>query len=459
MGSFILENTTTTVANTLLRAIHVNTRSAGFMSDLTNPLSVTPGIKIRSCMTNLYNDMLAHRLTMLPLGVQDLDAFNPANYECVLQVKNETAEVRHVRAGDFKVREKQADGSFVTLGVDATRAMFPPDPITGDTSLLVSLMPQRAGKAPEEVDLTAFPVVSTGKTNIAFSPVCQPSFGNTLDMDPIRREAFFSTWLAENKKLSDVRIITTTNLDAFYQEWVRTTDGGAAAAAASGQTDPVFITWLASKPIVDGSVLVPASLDAYRREWLTMAVQRCFIVDPTTGQPNSFTFKVESVGVRPVPDVVTEAIRSIVELVRPFADATTPGTELGLHVRPVDSRMNGLDVFIDGHEHTLGNLLQTLIAEESDELGSSITSISYKVPHPLDLVLQLRMGISPDFKGDTTELARTTIAAAASRAITVFEALGQNWATVVIAPSGLGAGAETETGPKKPEHLIFSDEE
>lgn len=436
MGTFVLENTTSAIANTLVRAIHVNTRSAGFEADL----SADSKIKIRTCTANLYSDMLMQRLTMLPLGVRDLDTFIPENYECVLRVKNETPVVRHVRASDFVVREKQPDGAFETLGAEATRALFPPDPVTGETSLLVSLMPQRAGKAPEEVDLTAIPVVSTGKKNIGFSPVCQPSFGNTLDMDPVRRAEFFSTWLAENKKMSDVRILTPESLAAFRLE-------------VPGATEAEFITWLAAKPIRDQSVLVPDALAAFNREWLTMAVQRCFMIDPATGEANSFTFKVESVGIRPVPDIVAEAIRAIIQLVRPFADEAVPMADVGMHVRPIDSRMFGIDVFIANQEHTLGNLLQTLIAAyiaESPE--GQIATVGYKVPHPLEAMLQVRLGVAPGYKGDLTALARKTIAAACVRAIAIFESLGQSWAT-------LTAGVvSTVVTRREPKHQVFSDE-
>jgi DNA-directed RNA polymerase alpha subunit len=108
-ATFTLENTSTTVANTLRRCILSETRSVGFRADLTN--AADPGITIRKNTSAVFNEMLAHRLTLLPLGVVRLDDFDPSRYECVLKVRNETmgtdftGGLRHVTASDFRIME------------------------------------------------------------------------------------------------------------------------------------------------------------------------------------------------------------------------------------------------------------------------------------------------------------------------------------------------------------------
>ena len=401
VGQFTLEGTSTTVANTLRRCILVDTRSVGFRADLTN--AADPGVIIRKNTSVIFNEMLAHRLILVPLAVRKLDGFDPAQYQCVLTVRNEKkgpiseAEVLHVTAADFRIHEKQADGTFVDVGLPAASAMFPPDSITGQTTLLVSLRPQwNPEQPPEEVDLTAFPVIGRGREHIGFSPVSQCSFENTRDEDPVRQEQFFHEWLLSFKKLAD----------------------------------PTSVP--------------PEVLEGYRKEWSTMAIQRCFLIDER-GEPNSFGFTVESVGVRPVKEIVAEGIAAAIKLVSPYADTEKSLADLGVTTQPPDSRMNGLDLLFDGQEHTLGNLLQTLITELYIDDGapdSPIEFVGYKIRHPLHRVMTLRLGFRPGFAGNMSAVAKDIVINAAQKARTIFEGLQTNWTALVGGGPEQGGQAE-----------------
>ncbi len=387
VGQFVLENTNMTIANTLRRCILMDTRSVGFRADLTDVAN--PGIRIRKNTSIIFNEMLAHRITLVPLGVRRIDAFDPSRFECVLQVRNEkkgpVAEdgLRHVCAGDFIVREKQEDGTYADAGPEASAALFPVDPITKSTALLVSLRQQwNPEQAAEEVDLTAYPVIGTGRDNMGFCPVSQCSYANTMDTDPVRQDQFFREWLGAFKKIED----------------------------------PASID--------------PEALANYRREWMTMAVQRCFKIDPATGEPNSFSFTVESVGIRPVTELVAEGIRAVIDLVTPYADTTTPSKDLGIRTLPAEGRMNGVDVFFDGQEHTLGNLLQTLISEiylDNAAADTPITFAAYRIKHPLHREMTLRLGIRDGETGSPEVIAREIIATAAKKAMDIFANLERSW--------------------------------
>lgn len=401
-ATFTLDNTNHIVANTLRRCILMDTRSVGFRADLTN--AANPGVSIRRNTSVVFNEMLAHRLTLIPLGIRRLDDFVPANYECVLRVRNDrkgpidTASILHVKSGDFTVREKQADGTFADLGAPAAAAMFPADPVTRDTVLITTLRPQwNAEQPPEEVDLTAYPVIGTGRNFIGFSPVCQCAFRNTPDPDPVRQETFFTEWLRDYKKMADA------------------------------------------------SAVAPDVLGTLRQEWQTMAIQRCFLVDDK-GEPNSFQFTVESVGVRPVSDIVAEGIRAVIALVEPFAAEERTFEELNVTSQPTDSRSNGLDLQFAGHDHTLGNLLQMVITElylDNEAPDTPLTSVGYKIRHPLHRVMTLRLNFREGVSGDTAAIARQVVAAAAGRARQIFEELGRSWASLVGGETGAGGEAVT----------------
>lgn len=385
-GSFTLSDTTTTIANTLRRCILVETRSVGFRADLTNVAD--PGVVIRKNTSVIFNEMLAHRITLIPTAFP-LDGFDPTQYQCVLTIKNDKSEpisstgVLHVTASDFRVLKKQEDGSFADTGAPFSNALFPTDPITNNSSLIVSLRPQWNPEQPvEEIDLTAFPIVGKGRDHMGFSPVSQCTFENTLDTNPQRQEQFFNEWLLSFKKIAD----------------------------------PMSVP--------------PDMMATYRREWGNMAIQRCFLIDARTGEPNTFGFTIESVGIRPVREIVAEGIQAAIDLVAPYADTEKSFDDLGVTTQPPDSRMNGLDLYFDGQEHTLGNLLQTILSERTGETDSPIVYAGYKVRHPLHRVLMIRLGFRDGFTGDKSLVARDFIAAAAEVARTTFEELAKSWETV-----------------------------
>jgi DNA-directed RNA polymerase subunit L len=106
--------------------------------------------------------------------------------------------------------------------------------------------------------------------------------------------------------------------------------------------------------------------------------------------------------------------------------------------------MTGVNVVFAEQEHTLGNLLQTLITEIYLDAGapdSPITFCGYRVRHPLRKEMTLTLGIRDGAAGDPATIAREVIANAAARARQIFEELGRSWDAVVTGRAGAGGEA------------------
>jgi DNA-directed RNA polymerase subunit L len=102
-------------------------------------------------------------------------------------------------------------------------------------------------------------------------------------------------------------------------------------------------------------------------------------------------------------------------------------------VSSADSRIIGFDFLIRGHDHTLGNLLQTWLVENhiQGDATPKVTYAGYSVPHPLRDEMILRIGVE-----DGEEVtARRALAAAADGCRDMFQKLRAAWRATTGAPA------------------------
>jgi len=354
------------MANTLRRAILTMTPSVGFR---TEPYEKSD-VQISVNTTPLVNEMIAHRVGMIPICITDLADFNPELYEFHLDVKNDGKDVLDVRAADFKVFMKNPENPLDMPTQLKTEDYFPPDPITGDTVLITRLRPQWNPTAPkEQLTLKAKASVSTGHENIRYSPVSQASYEYTRDPTPEHVELVFKNWLSANKKIDD-------------------------PAAAQ-----------------------PDVLDTYRREFNTMEIQRCYLKDER-GNPYDFTFFIESIGVQPIPMIIENALNAATTLVSKYIDVDTVLPET-MRLVQSDTRYPAIDVYFQDESHTLGNLLETYIVDNhiDGEAQPSVSYVAYKVPHPLKKEMFVRIGLAQEEDVETQKNIALNVMAAVTRAL------------------------------------------
>jgi DNA-directed RNA polymerase subunit L len=381
-ASFELKGTNITIANALRRCILMHTPSIGFR---TEPYDKSQ-VEIIKNTTPLVNEMLAHRIGMIPICVPDWASFDPAEYQFELHVKNEDkSKIIDVRAGNIRIYRVNPENPTEAPIEQDSNQFFPPDPITGDTVLITRLRPQTNSAYPvEELHFRAKASVSTGKENIRWSPVSQCSYEYTRDTDPEHVEQTFQAWVtANNKKISS-----------------------------------------------------PDHEAALRREFNTMEIQRCYLKDEF-GNPNSFTFHVESIGVQAIPNIVLAGIEAAQDLVKKYIDMDKI-IPSNIRIQKSDTRFPALDVIFENEGHTLGNLLETFLVENHTEDGSKeprITYAGYKVPHPLRHEMFVRIGVP---EGENQELvARQAIAAVSRQMYQIFHIMKQSWIKLLAAPGSV----------------------
>jgi DNA-directed RNA polymerase subunit L len=258
--------------------------------------------------------------------------------------------------------------------VDTAR-FFPPHPLTGQTCLIATLQPG-SGPAQQRLELIAKATKGTGREHARFSPVSQCSYEYTLDNDPARIQEMFEQWLIHAKK---------------------------AGAVEKGSERY-------------------AALD---REFRTMQIKRCYKRDEVSGEPYSFDFTIETVGVLSVEYIVGRACDVGEAMCARYVNLETGTLPSEITMTNANCRLVGYDFLFRGHDHTLGNLLQTWLVQNHIEGNASptITYAGFSVPHPLRDEMVLRIGVA-DGQEST---ARAAVAAAARGCVGLFQQMRRAW--------------------------------
>jgi DNA-directed RNA polymerase subunit D len=345
---FTLTPTHVTYANSLLRLMMTAVEVVGFRADIGEN-GLTTDVQVEANTTPMTNEMLAHRIGLLPINISNPLDFKMDDYEFSIDVVNDSEELLDVKVSDFKILKTNEDGTKEQV---PWNKMFRPDPVTGDTCLIATLKPRHASGKPEELRLKAKASIGVGRENARFIPTSQCSYTYTLDPDEEHINKVKADWLVTSKKIFD---------------WDKYTD----------------------------EQKVP--LD---KEFKTLGIQRCYLKNEL-GEPYSFDFTVESAGVLSPSYILRRACESGYRLCSRFADLGGESLPEDVLVQPTEKRMLGFDFvfsrpandpFITTWDHTLGNLLTTWI-DQNEMNNGEVTFAGYNIPHPLREMLVITIGV------------------------------------------------------------------
>jgi DNA-directed RNA polymerase subunit L len=288
-------------------------------------------LKVIKNSSSLHNEFLLHRLGLIPINIEDVDGFNPDNYKFILQKQNNTNKLIHVTTKDFKVKNLQTDK------FEDTNKFFPPNSITGDNILVITLKNNPTGDG-EEINIEGRCSKGSGKDNSRFSPVSCVVFTNRKD---------------------------PTRAQQAFEEMV----GG-----------------LAEAPNEEELKVLAKRFDIEESE-------RYFYVDEN-GDPNKFDFMIESAGVISPEEIFNRALKKLVQKLNSFnrnLDLALDSKESPITIRESSSVMNGYDITIENENHTLGFLLQTYINKLNEDVF-----VGYMNPHPLQKNIKIRVNFNDD---------------------------------------------------------------
>jgi DNA-directed RNA polymerase subunit L/DNA-directed RNA polymerase alpha subunit len=387
--TFQFAKTHVAFANTLRRLCMTAVEMVCFRADMTDK-GTTTDVVIKENSTPMTNEMLAHRIGLIPIFVEKPTEWERDKYKFVLRVENMSSNFRDVTTADFLVQDVAADRQ-----VDH-QLFFKPDPITGDYPLIAVLKPQMPGASPEVVHIEAYASKGVGRENARFIPTTQCAYGYTRDPDPARQEAFFERWLGMNKK---------------------------GTLAELKQNDP-------------------AKLATLKREFDALEINRCYLVD-SNNEPYSFDFTVESLGVLTPQYIVARALENGAALCERFTKDSLPEDVV---VQFADANFRGYDFIFQNQDHTLGHLVQAWMDKHLVGNGE-ITFAGYDVPHPLRDEMVIRVGVAGN--DDQEKIARKALKDAMTACATMFRAWRTQWSEVAGGARPGTAAKPTGAKPKR----------
>jgi DNA-directed RNA polymerase subunit L len=382
--NFTLTPTLVSYANTLRRLILTGVESVGFRADMTSTGSTTDVI-VKTNDTPMTNEMLAHRIGLLPININEPLKWNGDKFIFRLKATSNKDNIAYVKSSDFEVleiMENEAEPVIV-----ATPRFFPPNPLTNDTCLIASLQPG-SGPTAQNIEIIAKATRGTGRENARFIPVSQCSYVYTPDNDEAKKQEMFERWLNNTKMIS-------SDIDKESDQYKQ-----------------------------------------LQREFNTMEVARCFLVNEKN-EPYSFDFTVESVGVLSVPYIVQRACEVGENMCSRYVNVDKGDLPEEVTVSSSNSRIIGYDFLFRGHDHTLGNLFQTWLVENHIDgtAQPKITFAGYSVPHPLRDEMVLRIGV----EDGEERTARAALAQAARGCVNMFKQMRESWVKAT------GTGGSTGT--------------
>ena len=348
---FTLQDIHYSMANSVRRAMIAKVPTIGFKSEP----HIQSTIKIDRNDTYLNNQIIAHRLAMIPIHVPHPDQFDVDDYIFYLDVSNDTNTLLLVTTEHFKVKRISTNAY---LSEKEVRVLLPDDPLTGEFFPIVKLKPKyytgieqvaeaaaaiganirMAGSDTVGIKLNAKLVKSTGDENGHFSPVAACSYGNTRD--------------PERAAVALAKFVESEN----------------AKNTASG--------------------LTPYPEDVLVRRFNLNEVQRWYKVDEN-GEPTCFDFVIESVGVIPPLVCLERGFQWLVDSLEHLIGNLETGNEKSVIVRPVATLGNGFEIIIEGEDDTLGNVIQCGLIRQYASLALEpenrrLASVSYFRTHPLE---------------------------------------------------------------------------
>lgn len=372
---FRVNDVNVAVVNALRRGIlaHVPSAAFDFVPSQQQPhqlihqqQNVVPGgVHIRKNTSPTHNEMLGHRMSLVPVCVdaQQLQLLerDPQMYTFTVRAKNTSpTEVLHVTSADIQITDKEGK----PVPRELRDALFPACPVTGGHILLTKLKPNPFGEG-GEVDIICSASVKTGAHHARWCPVSSCFFTNVIDREAADKA--FEQAVQQAKSSGARNVPTKQSFDALgaHRYYHKNRFG-----------DPSrFDFRLESECGLRATYIVYLGFSAL--------IQRVVGIREALDTRNENKVRIAGLGSRSRPD------------------SSAAASSLTNNNKKKEDDDGIYDIHLVEEDHTCGNLIQALVYEmqfrSAEKALRQIDYIGYHQPHPLANAIQMRIKMaSPD---------------------------------------------------------------
>lgn len=340
---FDVNNLSHSLLNAIRRLIISDVETVAFRTEYGKKSD----IEIRKNSSSLHNEFLANRISLVPIHIpsNQIQTFNPEHLEFFIEEKNNSTNSMDITSEHIQVRDLSKSTPSL-LSKKARQELFPPDKITGDYILLNRLKPNRSAnlESGEELDIVMRASRSSGKEHARYCPSCVAIFTNRQDPDKVKAEL-------ESRLEARVNQIKKEENRAMTEE--------------------------EKKDLKDSFMLGEA--------------ERYFMTD-AEGEPNAFTFRVESDGRIAPHNIFYQALELLDSKIDAFMEKISGNQEL--EIQKSDSIMLSYDFIFENEDYTLSYLYQHYLYQLFQNVEEpKIKNVSCNIPHPLENKMVIRVAL------------------------------------------------------------------
>ena len=318
------------LVNAVRRTIESDVETIGFN---TEPYEDSD-VDIIENTSSIHNEMLMHRIGLVPPNVVDVDGFDPTRYKFILEKQNTGSKIINITSKDIKIIDNNTNTE-----VDNS-VFFKSDPITNDHILIIKLKPNPDGNG-EKVNIVAKGSRGNGAQNARFSPTSAVMYVNQID--PTKVDTAMTKYISE--------------------------------AQESAGDEPV-------------------DTEQLKRRFMIAESERHFMTDEND-EPNVFDFTIESVEIMPSTKILDLACAKLVEklgMVKTEIVKAINGEESAIQIADALTVMEARDITFPEETHTLGYLLQDALLRIVPK--TDLLFVGYQNPHPLEKKIVVRVSLA-----------------------------------------------------------------
>lgn len=198
---FNISNVNVSIANSIRRVVLSEIPTVVFRTFPESENKCT----IHSNTSRLNNEIIKQRLSCIPIHVSDLSKFDYKNYKVILDVENESENIKIVTSNDFQVLDTVKNEK---LSKDEVKELFP-SYSTPNGEYYIDILRLRPGHekvvANEKIYLECDLDIGTSKENGMFNVVSVCSYGFKEDLGKQQNELQKKKqqWKDENKNIDE----------------------------------------------------------------------------------------------------------------------------------------------------------------------------------------------------------------------------------------------------------------